>query len=103
MTKLSDYKARAVGIAWARKEDYPALLSIFEDADDLPPTWERFIERAEKMEQSYKDQGYIVERVYMDPETFSDWCHTHGVGINSQGRMRFAAVAVAEKYGKNQS
>jgi hypothetical protein len=30
LVKLSDYNARAVGIAWFRKEDYSALLAIGE-------------------------------------------------------------------------
>lgn len=101
MTKISDYNARAVGLPWCREEDYAAFLAICEDANSLPSTWEKFIKASEKAEQAWKAQGYIVERAYIDPETFPDWCRTHGVGVNSQGRMRFAAAA--EKHGRNQS
>ncbi len=103
MTKLSDYNARAVGIAWIRKEDYLAALAVFEDGNNLPRTWERWEQSAKGMEAKFKADGYIVERVYIDPETFPDWCRNNGVGVNSKGRIKFAASTVGGKYGRNQS
>jgi hypothetical protein len=103
MVRLSDYNARAVGIPWCRQEDYSAFLRICEDADGLPATWQEFVKFSEEAEQSYKGQGYIVERAYIDPETFPDWCRRQGMRVDSKARMRFAGAAVAEKYGRNQS
>jgi hypothetical protein len=102
MTTIYDYHPRAAGLPWVRKEDYAAFLRICEDAHGLPTTWEKFIEFSEKAEKGFQTDGMIVERVYIDPETFPDWCRRNGVGVNSQGRMRFAGMAVAEKYGRNQ-
>jgi hypothetical protein len=103
MTNLSDYNARAVGIAWIRKEDYTACRAIFVDGDQFFPTWEEWEQSAKKSEEEFKVQGYIVERAYIDPDTFADWCNRKGVDTGRQGRARFGAVFVAEKYGRNQS
>jgi hypothetical protein len=102
MTKLSDYNARAVGIAWFRKEDYPALLSIFEDGDKFTRIWEEWEKGAKELEDRFKADGYIVERAYIDPDTFPDWCQREGVSVAREGRNKFAASFVAEKYGRNQ-
>ena len=103
MTTLKDYHARAVGLPWCREEDYPSLLVVCEDSDGLPRTWKRFLEFSEEAERQFKADGYIVERAYIDPEAFPDWCRSNGVRANSNGRMRFAAVFTAQKHGRNQS
>jgi hypothetical protein len=103
MTTIRDYNVRAVGIPWVRKEDYPAFLAVMEDANGLPATWEAFIKFSEESENGWKAQGYIVERAYIDPDTFPDWCASNGTGIDSNGRMKFAANIANEKHGRNQS
>jgi hypothetical protein len=103
MATIRDYHPRAAGLPWVRKEDYAAFLDIMEDADGLPDTWERFVELSEKAERGLKADGMIVERVYIDPDTFPDWCGSNGVRVNSKGRMKFAGSVVVEKYGRNAS
>jgi hypothetical protein len=103
MAGLGDYHARAVGIAWIRKEDYLACRAVFEDGNQFFPTWEQWEQSAKKSEEEFKAQGYIVERVYIDPDTFADWCQANGVPASRQGRTRLAADFVAKKYGRNQS
>jgi hypothetical protein len=98
MTDFHGYSIRAVGLAWFRKEDYPALMRIFEDADKFAPTWEQWIKRAEKAEQKLKDEGHLTERVYIDPDGFSEWCRKENLGIGPEARRKFAASVVAEKY-----
>jgi hypothetical protein len=103
MTTIRDYNARTAGLPWVRKEDYAAFLAIMEDADGLPATWEKFAQLSEEGERAMKADGLIVERANIDPETFPYWCAAHGYGVNSQGRMAFAAEFVGKKYGTNQS
>ncbi len=103
MTTIRDYHPRAAGVAWVREEDYPAFLTIMEDANGLPKTWEKFVHFCEEAERSYRADGLIVERTYIDPETFPGWCASHGHRINSKARMAFAAELVGKKYGTNQS
>jgi hypothetical protein len=95
-TEDSRFRPNAIGIPWCREEDYGAFVAIFEDANNLPITWDEFIQRAQASEDHYKLQGYIVERVYIDLQTFPDWCRRQGYRIDAQARARFAArIAVA--------
>lgn len=93
---------RAIGLVWFREQDYPALLGIFEDADKMPRTWKQWFNSAEKMEKRAQADGHITERIYIDPDTFPDWCRREGCGVNREGRSKFVALAMGDKY-RNQS
>ena len=99
MTKPEDKPLPAVGVYWIKEEDYPALLKIFDDGDKQPPVWARWLKMAEEMERGLKAYGHPVMRVRIDPSTFADWCAAHGTGTGREGRKRFVAEAVFERYG----
>ncbi len=87
-----------LGIPWCRKEDYDAFVAIFEDSNDLPTTWEKFIAPLEGAEKSFQDAGKIVRRVYINPQTFPSWCKGKGCRINAKAREKFAAeIAIKEQ------
>lgn len=98
----NDPQLRVIGLAWFRKEDYPALRRIFEDGHKMPTTWKEWLEGAEEMEERAKAQGVIVERVYFDPDTFPAWCAAQGVPVDRQGRHAFIGLTLAGKH-RNQS
>jgi hypothetical protein len=102
MTKIGDYNARAAGIAWIREEDYEACIAVFEDGHMFDGDWKAWEQRAKAKENDLKNQGMIVERVYIDPDTWTDWCAANGVGTGRDGRLKFGADGVS-KYGRNLS
>lgn len=80
----------AVGIGWYRPETYKPCLSIFDDASDLPHTFDEWLALAKKTEAQLKRQGMKVVRVEMDPETFLKWCAAEGyTTIDKHARMAF--------------
>jgi hypothetical protein len=89
---------REVGVTWFREEDYPALLEIFEDADKMLRTWKEWLKRAERMEKLAKAQGYNTERIYIDPDDFSNWCRREGLHVNGESCQKFVIETVAAKY-----
>jgi hypothetical protein len=89
----------AVGAYWINEKDYPALLEIFADGNKMPRHWKDWLKIAEEMEQGLKAYGHVVLRVYIDPNVFRDWCAAHGTSTNGEGRKRFVAAAVTERYG----
>jgi hypothetical protein len=95
----SDDRLPGVGVYWIKEEDYGPLLKIFEDGGRMPPTWKEWLKMAEEMERGLKAYGHPVMRVYIDPNTFPDWCAAHGTSPGREGRKRFVAEAVAERYG----
>jgi hypothetical protein len=101
MNTFIKYPVEAVGLCWFREEDYPALLAMFKDADKMHDTWKEWRENAERLEKRAKAEGHVTERVYIDPSTFPDWCAREGASLDRDGRGRFVASSLAEKY-KNQ-
>ena len=99
MATSEDRPPPAVGAYWIKEEDYPALLKIFDDAHRMPPTWKEWLKMAEEMERGLKAYGHVVMRVRIDPKTFREWCAAHGTSAGGEGRKRFVAAAVFERYG----
>jgi hypothetical protein len=91
---------RTVGIAWFREEDYAAAQLLFKPTNYLPP-WEEWLKRAQELESLSQAQGLIVERVYIDLDTFPDWCDRNGKRIDAQARIDFAVEFVAKKYDRS--
>jgi hypothetical protein len=99
MTNPEDERPPAIGVYWTNEEDYPALVRIFADGDRMPRTWGEWLKIAEEMESGLKAYGHVVMRVRIDPGTFPDWCAAHGTSPGREGRKKFVAAAVAERYG----
>jgi hypothetical protein len=100
MTTHQDTRPPAVGVYWIDEEDYPALLRIFDDGNKMPRTWKEWLKMAEEMERGLISYGHVVLRVRIDPETFPDWCASQGAQSSSEGRKKFIAAAVYERYGE---
>jgi hypothetical protein len=99
MTNSEDRPPPAVGAYWINEGDYPALLEIFADGNTLPRTWKEWLKIAEEMESGLKAYGHVVMRVRIDPGTFADWCAANSTSPGREGRKRFVAAAVKERYG----
>jgi|SRR5258705_13066324 hypothetical protein len=84
---------------WIKEEDYPALLQIFDDGNRMPRTWKEWLKIAEEMERG--TQGLRTRRYACShrPKTFPDWCAAHDTSPGREGRKRFVAAAVTERYG----
>jgi hypothetical protein len=99
MAKKEEGAPPPVGVYWIEEQDYAALLKIFSDGATLPPTWREWLKMAEEMEHGLKAYGHPVMRVRIDPKTFSNWCLANGINPGREGRKRFVAAAVSERYG----
>ena len=90
--------AMPIGIAWYHRRDYKRLKKIFTDGQDLPSTFEQWLQLAQEAYDRLKRQGHIVEKAYIDPDTFPAWCATRGLKINANARTTFADEFVRQKY-----
>lgn len=99
MSNDNERSPPAVGAYWIDEADYPALLAIFPDAGRMPPTHGEWLKMAEEMERGLKAYGHVVLRVRIDPKSFPDWCAANGVSAGSDGRKKFVAAAVYDRYG----
>jgi len=91
---------RAVGVAWFRKADWPALLEIFEDGAVFD-SFEQWEERATEVEREFQRKGYDARILIR--ASLSDGACVTGVGADRERRADFAAEVADQKYGGNQS
>jgi hypothetical protein len=88
-----------VGIAWYRRADYDRLMSIFPDREELPDTFEDWLSDAQRTYNELLLNGIIVEKAFLDPETFPKWCRANGMKMDTDGRLRYATEYAASKHG----
>ena len=96
---MASLPIRAVGLVWYRRNDYSRVLQIMTDADELPPTWDKWLYRAEQALRRFEKSGMVVEKVYLDPEIFPGWCEARGLEIDAKARIAFVNAAVREMHG----
>lgn len=87
-----------IGIAWYHRKDYKRLMKIFADSQELPSTFDEWLQLAYQTYDRLKRQGHLVEKVYIDPDTFPAWCAKRGLNINANARASFADEFVRQKH-----
>jgi hypothetical protein len=87
-----------IAMTWYRSEDWDQLLAIFEDAHRLPASHAQWLQRADAQCRQYENSGTVVEKVNIDPKTFSVWCRQRSIKIDAEARTRYANEFVAGKY-----
>jgi hypothetical protein len=86
-------------MVWYKEEHYAALLAIFDDAELLPPTYQDWLSRAEAKKAEVEADGDQVMKVFIDPETFPEWCAKKGVPKDAEARTQLALeVAQARSF-----
>ena len=93
-----DLQPHVIGMVWYRQEEYARFRKLFSDGRKLPPTHKQWLKQANKTFEEFAVRGYLVEKVYLDLDTFPDWCRRRGLDIDAKARTRFANEAVARKY-----
>ena len=86
-------------MVWYKKEDWQQLKEMFVDGDMLPKSYEDWEKRAEEMKNKAQAEGDAVIKVYIDPQTFPEWCRKKGVEMNGEARSQLAIeVAQAQSF-----
>ena len=80
-----------VGLVWYRREDYPRVLQIMLDAEDLQESWNEWRRDARRVERELRRQGVPTSRVVLDPDTFLNWCAVRGLEPIASSRSAWAS------------
>ena len=96
---VPDHQPSLQAMVWYKKEEWEILKEMFVDGDMLPVTYEDWLSRAEQMKNEVQAAGDAVIKVYIDPETFPEWCTQKGLEMNSEARSQLAIeVAQAQAF-----
>lgn len=82
-------------MVWYKEEDYETLLGLFDDTELLPKTYSDWEKRAEDKKQEVEAAGDQVMKVFIDPETFPDWCASKNLPMDANSRSQLA-IEVAQ-------
>ncbi len=86
-------------MVWYKKEHYAELLTIFDDAEQLPPTYQHWLARAEEKKAEVEAAGDQVIKVFIDPHTFPEWCEERNLAKDANARSQLAIeVAQAQSF-----
>jgi hypothetical protein len=86
-------------LVWYKEEDWDKLMNLFSDRDQLPHTYSDWLARAEEKKNEIQASGDVVIKVYIDPETFPEWCANKGFPMDSEARSQLAIeVAQAQSF-----
>lgn len=82
-------------MVWYKEEHYTELLAIFDDAEQLPPTYQHWLARAEEKKAEVEAVGDQVIKVFIDPATFPKWCEARNLAKDANARSQLA-IEVAQ-------
>lgn len=95
----TDHQPMVQAMVWYKKEDWTTLRDMFVDTHLLPLTYEDWLQRAEAMKTQIQASGDAVIKVYIDPETFPQWCEDKGLVMDAEARSQLAIeVAQAQSF-----
>ncbi len=82
-------------LVWYKEEDWQTLKEMFVDGDRLPETYDDWLRRAEEMKEQVQAAGDAVIKVYIDPQTFPEWCREKELQMDAEARSQLA-IEVAQ-------
>lgn len=86
-------------MVWYKEEDWDQLISLFSDAALLPKSYSDWLARAEEKREEVQAGGDTVIKVFIDPETFPQWCADKGLPMDAEARSQLAIeVAQAQSF-----
>lgn len=86
-------------MVWYKEEHYERLLSLFDDKHLLPLTFRHWLARAEEKKSEVEALGNQVIKVFIDPETFPEWCKNKNLPLDANSRSLLAIeVAKAQSF-----
>jgi hypothetical protein len=84
-------------MVWYKEEHYSRLLDLFDDAELLPKTYADWLVRAEEKKTEVEAAGDQVMKVFIDPETFPEWCAEKNMPKDANSRAELALEVARER------
>jgi hypothetical protein len=86
----------ALALPWYARGDYSDLLELFCDPENLPATYDAWLERAHEIERQLNDDGFGVAKVRIQPLPFAVRCNAENIPVDQSARLTFVNSAWME-------
>jgi len=83
-------------LVWYKEEDWDILMDMFPDRHLMPATYSDWLARADELLEKVQAEGDIAIKVFIDPDTFPQWCREKGLKPDAAARTELA-LEVATK------
>lgn len=80
-----------ISMVWYREGTYPILMSMFDDAENMPSTYHDWLRKAQETKVQMERNGQRVVCIDLQPQEFRAWCAKEGLKLDAKARSRFAA------------
>jgi hypothetical protein len=90
-------RASIIAIPWYRRRDYAALSKLFSDPENLPKTFEEWLELALLAERRFQREGLAVARIVIRPVPFAAWCKERNLIPGQRTRLTFTNEAATNE------
>ncbi|MGA2033690.1 MAG: hypothetical protein ABSG68_15665 [Thermoguttaceae bacterium] len=84
------------GIAWYREEEWPQLLAVSVDREDLEPTHAEWLQNAQRAVLDFSARGVPVRKVDVGVDELLEWCRKDGRPLDSAARADYAAFKLLQ-------
>ena len=88
---------QAVALPWYSETDYEDILGMMADREDLPNTYQEWLDLRIPLEQELFKDGYPVVRIMIQPEPFINWYRIQGLNPNAKACAEFAVKQAVRK------
>jgi hypothetical protein len=83
------------GIAWYRREQYPLLLALSTDADNLAKTYDEWLSHVNKTREELEARGLQTVPVDVDVKELVEWCRRHEKEVDGGARAQFVSAKLS--------
>jgi hypothetical protein len=98
--KTPGFQNTEVGIAWYEPEQWPRLLEISSDREELEETHQEWVRDAERAIKELNRNGIQCVKVAVDLEQLLVWCQSQNIPVNGEARSRYVAEKLQSDLGK---
>lgn len=81
-------------VSWYRREDYERIRRMMSDPDNFPETFDEWLHLAEQQFAQFSAQGFVLEKVIVDPDRFNAFCRAAKIKPNAQARVQYSATTL---------
>ncbi len=86
-----------IGIGEYLKKDYPEILSISEDRDNMDDSWEKWKANKNEAIKNFKKMGMKTIDIIVVPKELVKYCRENGLPINGKSRASYVSYQATEK------
>ncbi len=95
---MAKHTVKVTGLAWFKREHYARLKKLFTDGRKFPDTYDKWLKLATRSFDQKKADGIFIEKVFIEPDAFFNWCQEHGQRTDAPARFTYVNACLAAKY-----